>query len=79
MKKPCLFFHKWRTLKQSCFKSCMGESYNSTEGTEYVICIKCNLIKRFMWDSQGGAHYYIDDGEEEIISRRIKNKQLFYD
>ena len=54
----------------------LGEEYVSEDYTEYEICTKCDTIIRFSYSSQGGSRYDIEDGEEKIIRKQIKQGRL---
>lgn len=69
-------FHKWRRLYKDGKKHCLGEEYVSEDYTEYEICTKCDTIIRFLYDSQGGSRYGIEDEEEKIIRKQIKLGRL---
>jgi len=71
--------HKWKHIKYKTTKHCLGEEYESTSATEYDICPICDTIKRYMYDSGGGARYCLEDAEEEIVRKKLKNEELFYE
>jgi hypothetical protein len=63
-----IHFHSWKIIYQNEKYTFRNRECERDVETNYRLCLECNTIQRFWYDSQGGSWQTIPDCERDILN-----------